>query len=91
MRLLESASRSMYTKPPHDIHDETTLFIRPGYTFSVVDHLITNFHVPGSSLMCLVDAFLQSKRSRRGILELYALARDKQFKFYSFGDAMVII
>lgn len=69
----------------------TEMFIRPGYKFKVVDGLITNFHVPNSSLLMLVDAFLQFKKSKKTIKELYAYALKNNFKFLSFGDAMLII
>jgi len=57
----------------------------------VADGLITNFHVPKSSLMLLVDAFLQHKKARRRTLELYDVAIKEKFRFYSFGDGMLII
>lgn len=78
-------------KMPAGQRGSTDLFIRPGYEFKTVDGLITNFHLPSSSLMYLVDAFLQHKRARRSILDLYALAIRNDFRFYSFGDGMVIL
>jgi S-adenosylmethionine:tRNA ribosyltransferase-isomerase len=69
----------------------TELFIHPPYAFASVDALITNFHVPRSSLMALVDAFLKHKKARRSILDLYAIAIREGFRFYSFGDAMLIV
>ena len=69
----------------------TDLFIYPPFEFKVVNHLITNFHLPGSSLMMLVDAFLEHKKAKRRILELYAYAIEHEFRFYSFGDAMLIL
>ena len=65
----------------------TDLFIRPGYEFKVVDHLITNFHLPGSSLLMLVAAFA----GREFILEAYARAVAEKYRFYSYGDAMLIL
>ncbi|OGZ05774.1 MAG: tRNA preQ1(34) S-adenosylmethionine ribosyltransferase-isomerase QueA [Candidatus Lloydbacteria bacterium RIFCSPHIGHO2_02_FULL_54_17] len=70
---------------------KTNLFIYPPYDFKVADGLITNFHVPKSSLMLLVDAFLQHKKARRRTLELYDVAIKEKFRFYSFGDGMLII
>jgi S-adenosylmethionine:tRNA ribosyltransferase-isomerase len=70
---------------------DTNLFIRPGFQFQLVDHLITNFHLPSSSLMMLVDAFLVHKKAKRRILELYKHAQTHDFRFYSFGDAMLIL
>lgn len=70
---------------------QTNLFIMPPYHFQVVNHLITNFHLPGSSLMMLVDAFLQDKKAKQNILDLYAQAIKEKMRFYSFGDAMLIL
>ena len=69
----------------------TDLFIYPPFEFKIVDHLITNFHLPGSSLMMLVDAFLEHKHAQKRILELYAFAIKNSFRFYSFGDAMLVL
>ncbi len=65
----------------------TRLFIREGYTFKHSDGLITNFHVPRSSLMMLVAALI----GREKLLELYEIARRNNFRFLSFGDAMLIL
>lgn len=65
----------------------TDIFIYPGYTFKVVDSLITNFHLPESTLLMLVSAF----SSREQMLEAYSVAVKKQYRFFSFGDAMLII
>ena len=73
------------------IFGSTDLFIQPPYEFKIVDGLITNFHLPGSSLMMLVDAFLEHKKAKRRILELYEFAKKNNFRFYSFGDAMLIV
>jgi len=65
----------------------TSLFILPGYQFKVVDAMITNFHLPKSSLIMLVSAFA----GREKILETYATAIEEGYRFYSFGDAMLIL
>ena len=65
---------------------ETNLFIYPGYKFNVIDHLITNFHLPESSLICLVSAFYD----REKIIRAYNDAVLKKYRFFSFGDAMLI-
>ncbi len=65
----------------------TNLFILPGYRFKIVDALITNFHLPRSSLLMLVSAFA----GREKILETYQTARQEKYRFYSFGDAMLIL
>jgi len=69
------------------VGDQTTrLFIRPGFPFRVVDRLITNFHVPRSTLLVLVSAFA----GREAILQAYRAALDEGYRFLSFGDAMLI-
>ncbi len=65
----------------------TKLFILPGYQFKVVDVMITNFHLPKSTLLMLVSAFA----GREKILETYNLAIQEGYRFYSFGDAMLIV
>jgi S-adenosylmethionine:tRNA ribosyltransferase-isomerase len=66
---------------------ETELFIRPGHEFRVVNGLITNFHLPQSSLLVLVAAFAGRER----ILEAYREAVAQRYRFYSYGDAMLIL
>ncbi|MBI3251688.1 MAG: tRNA preQ1(34) S-adenosylmethionine ribosyltransferase-isomerase QueA [Candidatus Andersenbacteria bacterium] len=68
----------------------TDIFITPGYTFKAIDGLITNFHLPQSSLMMLVQALLTHKRAKQSLKELYEIAIREKFRFYSFGDAMLI-
>lgn len=65
----------------------TDLFIQPGFQFKVVDALLTNFHLPRSTLLMLVSALAGRDR----ILAAYADARAEQYRFYSFGDAMLIL
>ena len=65
----------------------TRLFILPGYTFRAVDAMITNFHLPRSTLLMLVSAFA----GREEILATYAEAIEQHYRFYSFGDAMLIV
>ena len=65
---------------------ETNIFIYPGYKFKVIDHLITNFHLPKSTLLMLVSAFYQKDK----IIEAYQEAISKNYRFFSFGDAMLI-
>jgi len=68
-------------------HGFTSIFITPGYLFKTVDALITNFHLPKSTLIVLVSAFA----GRELILRAYAEAIKENYRFYSFGDAMLII
>ena len=65
---------------------DTSIFIYPGYRFRVMDALITNFHLPESTLIMLVSAFA----GREHVLEAYREAVEKQYRFFSFGDAMLI-
>ena len=66
---------------------ETGIFIYPGYRFKSVDALITNFHLPESTLLMLVSAFY----NREKILEVYRTAVEEKYRFFSFGDAMLIL
>ena len=64
----------------------TEIFIYPGYKFKVLDNLITNFHLPESTLLMLISALA----SREMILDTYKIAVEKKYRFFSFGDAMLI-
>lgn len=90
VRTLESLSKLKIQNEKLKIVGKTDLFIFPPYNFRTVDCLITNFHLPKSSLMMLVEAFLQYKGAKRKITELYEEAIKNNFRFYSFGDAMII-
>ncbi len=70
---------------------ETDIFITAPHHFEIPDILITNFHIPKSSLMLLVDAFLQDKGSKRNLMALYEEAIKEKYAFYSFGDSMLIL
>ncbi len=72
---------------PRAAAGETEIFIYPPYTFRMVDLLLTNFHLPRSTLLMLVSAFA----GRELVLEAYRQAVDKQYRFYSYGDCMLII
>ena len=65
---------------------ETRLFITPGYRFRIVDRLLTNFHLPRSTLLMLVSAFAGFEAIRRA----YALAIAERYRFFSYGDAMLL-
>ncbi len=84
-RVLESASDD--SGIVHPMQDDTQIFIYPGYKFKAVDALITNFHLPESTLIMLVSAF----SSREFMLNAYKQAVDLKYRFFSFGDAMLII
>jgi len=83
VRALECASAAGMPAP---FHGETDLFILPGYEFRSVDAMITNFHLPRSSLLMLVAAFAGRKR----ILAAYEHAVREQYRFFSYGDAMFV-
>jgi S-adenosylmethionine:tRNA ribosyltransferase-isomerase len=65
----------------------TELFVTPGFAFRRVDHLLTNFHLPRSTLLALVMAFAGVEETRR----LYRIAVEQRYRFYSFGDAMLVL
>ena len=67
--------------------DDTSIFIYPGYTFKCMDGLITNFHLPGSTLIMLVSAFAGYEKT----MNAYNVAVKEKYRFFSFGDAMLII
>jgi S-adenosylmethionine:tRNA ribosyltransferase-isomerase len=69
------------------LQGRTRLFVTPGFEFRRVDHLLTNFHLPRSTLLALVMAFAGVEETRR----LYRLAIEERYRFYSFGDAMLIL
>jgi len=81
VRVLETLARDA------PLAGRTELFVTPGFEFRRVDHLLTNFHLPRSTLLALVMAFAGVDEIRR----LYALAIDERYRFYSFGDAMLIL
>ena len=83
-RALESFGRAGNELP---YRERTTLFIRPGHQFRMMDALITNFHLPRSSLLLLVSAFAGRDR----ILQAYEEAKKQGYRFYSYGDAMLIV
>lgn len=70
----------------HPFEGETDIFIYPGYNFKVVDELITNFHLPRSTLLMLVSALA----SKKMIMDAYDIAIENRYRFFSFGDAMII-
>ncbi len=91
VRVLESAATEAGTVTP-GCH-RTRLFVYPPYRFRVVDALITNFHLPGSTLLMLVSAFAApgEARGRELILRAYAEAVRARYRFYSYGDAMLLL
>ena len=84
MRSLESAAKATGTLQPFS--GDTKLFITPGYTFNVVDSMITNFHLSESTLLMLVSAF----SGYENIKQAYQHAIEKKYRFFSYGDAMFL-
>ena len=84
IRTLESAAKDDGTIAP--IADETGIFIYPGYKFKIVDAIVTNFHLPKSTLIMLISAFA----GREYVLSAYNEAVKDKYRFFSFGDAMFI-
>ena len=81
VRVLESLARGA------PLEGRTELFVLPGFEFRRVDALLTNFHLPRSTLLALVMAFVGVEETRR----LYRLAIEERYRFYSFGDAMLVL
>ena len=84
VRSLESAAKATGTLQP--FKDDTRLFITPGFQFNVVDAMITNFHVPESTLLMLVSAF----SGYENIMAAYQHAVEEKYRFFSYGDAMFL-
>lgn len=83
VRSLETAAASGQIKP---FQGDSTIFIYPGYEFKVVDAMVTNFHLPESTLLMLISAFA----NRDMILKTYEEAVNEKYRFFSYGDAMFI-
>ena len=83
MRAIESVANNHYIEP---WFGETNIFIKPGYNFEIADALLTNFHLPKSSLMLLVSAMA----GKELIFKAYEYAIEQRFRFFSYGDAMLI-
>ena len=82
VRAIETA----FQDEPSAFKGETSLFIYPGYKFKVVDHMITNFHLPKSSLLMLVAAFIGYEK----MMTIYEIAIEQEYRFLSYGDAMLL-
>jgi S-adenosylmethionine:tRNA ribosyltransferase-isomerase len=85
VRTLESAAQHLGSEIK-EYSGETDIFIYPGYEFKIVDSIITNFHLPESTLIMLIAAFY----NREKILEAYEIAVENDYRFFSFGDAMLL-
>lgn len=87
VRALETAARATPQQAISPFEGPTSLYILPGFDFHVVDAMLTNFHLPRSTLLMMVSAFT----NREQILQLYKMAAIEGYRFYSFGDAMLIL
>ena len=90
VRVLETAARSGSGDQVTPVCGHTDVFITPGYRFRAVDALLTNFHLPRSTLLMMVAAFLGAN-GRGEIRNAYQIAMQSGYRFYSFGDAMLIL
>jgi len=84
-RVLESCASKTGNLIPQS--GETSIFMYPGYEFEFISGMLTNFHLPKSTLIMLVAALV----GREKIIELYEIAKQKNYRFYSFGDAMLLV
>lgn len=98
VRVLEQAAQTLEERGQTELSEtesEASLFILPGHPFRLVDAMVTNFHLPRSSLLMLVSAFIEQGASqgegRAGVLAAYREAIHQTYRFYSFGDAMLIL
>lgn len=86
VRSLESAAHASKNNQLEAFFDDTDIFIYPGFKFKVVDCMLTNFHLPQSTLMMLISAFA----TREYVMDAYQQAIDEKYRFFSYGDAMFI-
>jgi len=98
VRVLETAARATREPSAPGASGWTDLYITPAHRFVAVDALVTNFHLPRSSLLLLVTAFVQAGMpntdaygARNTLLAAYMLALEAGYRFFSFGDAMLIV
>jgi len=95
VRVLETLAAKHTTGPlpETDHHGQTKIFIYPPYEFKLVDRLLTNFHLPESTLLMLISAFAKpgSIEGRETILDTYRKAVENRYRFFSYGDSMLIL
>jgi S-adenosylmethionine:tRNA ribosyltransferase-isomerase len=86
-RTLETLGQRLDLECPEGFSAPTAIFITPGYEWRVVDGMLTNFHLPKSTLIMMISAFAGRER----VLAAYQAAISEQYRFFSFGDAMLIV
>ncbi len=86
-RTLETAGLRWESEPAAGLSTDTSIFITPGYQWRIVDAMITNFHLPRSTLLMMISAFA----GRELVLRAYEEAIERKYRFYSLGDAMLIV
>jgi S-adenosylmethionine:tRNA ribosyltransferase-isomerase len=86
VRSIESAAQAAGKNLINEFMSDTNIFIYPGYEFKVIDAMLTNFHLPESTLMMLISAFA----GRDNVMDAYAKAIEEEYRFFSYGDAMFI-
>lgn len=86
VRSIESAAQATVGELISEFMSDTNIFIYPGYEFKVIDAMLTNFHLPESTLMMLISAFA----GRDNVMNAYAQAIEREYRFFSYGDAMFI-
>lgn len=90
-RTLEHCAAAGLLGGQHLVSGATSIFLRPGHRFQVVQGLLTNFHLPQSTLLMLVSAFLDAEVGRERALAAYAHAVRERYQFFSYGDCMLIL
>jgi S-adenosylmethionine:tRNA ribosyltransferase-isomerase len=90
-RTLEHCAQTAAGAPLEPHSGQTSIFISPGYEFRVVSGLLTNFHLPQSTLLMLVSAFAGREKGREVVLAAYAHAVEERYRFFSYGDCMLLL
>ena len=90
-RTLEHCAQIAAGKPLEPHSGQTSIFLSPGHQFRIICGLLTNFHLPQSTLLMLVSAFAHPERGREAVLAAYAHAVHEKYRFFSYGDCMLIL
>jgi S-adenosylmethionine:tRNA ribosyltransferase-isomerase len=90
-RTLEHCAQLTYGKPLSAHSGQTSIFLSPGHKFQIVSGLLTNFHLPKSTLLMLVSAFARKESGREMVLAAYAHAVRQKYSFFSYGDCMLLL